>query len=187
MKPWLLFLTIATAHGQIARWADVGIPVRDGLELWLDASRENEAREAHYMNRLGRGQGMEIWHDSSGHARNLVQWSGGARPAFRDGMAVFDGDDFLATLLDGTVESKGFTAFIVAAPDKITGDFPAMLSAARRGGPHERAEHRLRPQAGNGWIGRLPECRGRGTAGGNEPAGASVRATAGTFAHGDEW
>ncbi|WP_193213765.1 DUF7133 domain-containing protein [Luteolibacter marinus] len=128
----LLFLAIP-ARGDIARWADGRIPVTDGLELWLDATRENEAREAHYMNRLENGQGMEIWHDSSGRSRHLVQWSAEARPSFRDGSAAFDGGDYLAALLTEPVAGKGFTAFLVTAPDRAGGDFPAILSAAKRG------------------------------------------------------
>lgn len=116
-----------------ARWADPSLPVGEGLELWLDASRENEAREAYYMNRLTEGQGMELWHDSSGNSRHLTQWSAAMRPAWRQGTVSFDGDDFLAALLTPGLESKTCTAFVVAAPEGSTGDFPALLSAARRG------------------------------------------------------
>jgi putative heme-binding domain-containing protein len=134
MKPasLLFLLLVATARGEIARWADPGIPLQDGLELWLDARRENEAREAHYMNRLAEGQGLDLWHDSSGRSRHLAQWTATARPAWRDGTVSFDGDDFLAALLAPGLESKECTVFLVAAPDRATGDFPALFSAARR-------------------------------------------------------
>ncbi|RYD26024.1 MAG: hypothetical protein EOP86_26550, partial [Verrucomicrobiaceae bacterium] len=87
-----------------ARWADPSLPVPEGLELWLDASRENEAREAHYMNRLSEGQGMELWHDSSGNSRHLTQWASAARPQWRQGAAGFDGGQFLASLVTPGLE-----------------------------------------------------------------------------------
>ncbi len=129
----LFLLGIVSARAEVARWADPGIPLKDGLELWLDASRENEAREAHYMNRLAEGQGMDLWHDSSGRSRHLAQWTAAARPSWRNGVVSFDGDDFLAALLTPGLESKACTVFVVAAPDRVAGDFPALFSAARRG------------------------------------------------------
>ena len=52
----LMALSCTSVFADKARWADASIPFDDGLELWLDGSRENEAREAHYMNRLADGQ-----------------------------------------------------------------------------------------------------------------------------------
>jgi hypothetical protein len=134
MKTSLAFslLLAFTARGEIARWADASIPVTSGLELWLDASRENEAREAHYMNRLADGQAMELWHDSSGKSRHLAQWSHVFRPQWKGGDVEFQGDDYLAALLTPGLESRECTIFIVAAPDRAGGNFPAMFSAARR-------------------------------------------------------
>lgn len=120
------------ACAETARWADPKLPVSDGLELWLDAARENEAREAHYMNRLAEGQGLEIWHDSSGHGRHLVQWTASARPSWRAGLVAFDADDFLAALITPGLSTSQLTVLMVAAPDRASGDFPAMLSTARR-------------------------------------------------------
>ncbi|MES2923516.1 MAG: c-type cytochrome [Verrucomicrobiota bacterium] len=138
MKPWLLLFPILSvvcthsARAEVARWADPGIPVKDGLELWLDASRENEAREAHYMNRLAEGQAMEFWHDSSGRERHLTQWSNDFRPLWRDGSAEFIGDDYLAALLTPRLESRECTVFVVAWPQDGGDEFPGMFSAARR-------------------------------------------------------
>jgi len=129
----LLFLGLHPLHAEIARWADASIPVTDGLELWLDASRENEAREAHYMNRLADGQAMELWHDSSGKSRHLAQWTNIFRPLWKGGGVEFAGDDYLAALITPGVESRECTIFIVAAPEHASGDFPALFSAARRG------------------------------------------------------
>ncbi|RYD43956.1 MAG: hypothetical protein EOP83_31495, partial [Verrucomicrobiaceae bacterium] len=116
MKTALAFslLIALAARGEIARWGDVSIPVTDGLELWLDASRENEAREAHYMNRLADDQAMELWHDSSGKSRHLAQWTNIFRPLWKGGSVEFAGDDYLAALLTPGVQSKECTIFIVA-------------------------------------------------------------------------
>lgn len=131
--PALLVILIASpACADPARWADPTLPVKDGLKLWLDASRENEAREAHYMNRLAEGQRMELWHDSSGNSRHLAQWADGARPVWRGGRVVFEGDDYLAALLTPGLAEKEVTLFVVVAPDRAVGDFPAFFSAARR-------------------------------------------------------
>lgn len=134
MKNTLTFslLLALAARGEIARWADASIPVTNGLELWLDASRENEAREAHYMNRLADGQAMELWHDSSGKSRHLAQWSHVFRPLWKGGSVEFLGDDYLAALLTPGLESRECTIFTVAAPDGAGGDFPALFSAAQR-------------------------------------------------------
>jgi hypothetical protein len=132
MKLLLPLILLATARGEVARWADPRLPVKDGLELWLDASRENEAREAYYMNRLADGQAMDLWHDSSGKARHLAQWTSAFRPVWKVGAAEFSGDDYLAALLTPGLKSRACTIFVVAAPETPAGDFPALFSAARR-------------------------------------------------------
>ena len=132
LAPVVSLLLLLPARGEIARWADPRIPVTDGLELWLDATRENEAREAHYMNRLGDGQALEIWHDSSGRSRHLSQWTASARPSWRQGTVAFENDDYLAALLTPGLSTRELTVFLVAAPDRASGDFPAMVSVARR-------------------------------------------------------
>ena len=133
----VLFLTLAPSRAAEAPWADRTLPARAGLELWFDAARENEAREAHYMNRLASGGRMELWHDSSGHARHAAQWVAEARPVFRSGpegnWVAFDGADFLAALVTPGVEWKETTVFIVARPEKAAGNYDAFFSAARRG------------------------------------------------------
>ena len=142
--PARLFLLVALLPGLGGRgfaadaaWADQTLPVRAGLELWFDAARENEAREAHYMNRLPTGGRMEFWHDSSGHARHAAQWMAEARAVFRAGpegnWVAFDGADFFAALVTPGVEWKETTIFIVARPEKASGNYDAFFSAARRG------------------------------------------------------
>jgi len=129
----LLLGSVLSASGQTTRWADPGLPVKDGLALWLDATRENEAREAHYMNRLADGDRAELWHDSSGHDRHLMQWTASARPAWQAGSFEFDGNDYLAALATPGLSVQEATLLVVAFVPAAGGDFPALLSAARRG------------------------------------------------------
>jgi hypothetical protein len=55
-----------------------------------------------------------------------------ARPTWREKAVAFDGDDYLASLLPQTLRSKEFTVFLVAALEVTGGDFPVLLSHARR-------------------------------------------------------
>jgi len=125
-------LLLPSVHAELARWSDPALPVKDGVELWLDGSRENEAREAHYMNRLSDGARAEVWHDSSGLDRHLVQWSDEARPTWNTCAFGFDGNDFLASLLTPGFTLKEATIFVVASVPSPAGNFPALLSTARR-------------------------------------------------------
>lgn len=104
--------------------------------LWFDAGLENAAREAYGMNRLAGGQGMDYWHDASGNERHLSQWMSGARPRWEaNGAAIrFDGEQFLSALLSSDAEYSDATLFVVAAPDRSAGDFPALFSSSRHDG-----------------------------------------------------
>src|SRR5262249_42639230 len=86
---WLLaILTLpAVARAQPAArptepWADARLPVKAGLQLWLDAGRENDARRRLGRPELTAGAPADAWHDASGHKRHLVQADSKARPTF---------------------------------------------------------------------------------------------------------
>src|SRR5262249_23165499 len=59
---------------RIEPWADAKLPVRDGLELWLDASRAWGDKIAPFDGKLAE------WLDASGNGRHLRQASESARP-----------------------------------------------------------------------------------------------------------
>src|SRR4051794_38134016 len=67
-------------------WADERLPVQDGLELWLDASRENQSRSAVPSTRreqlppVASGAPLDTWHDGSGKKRDVVQFVPESRP-----------------------------------------------------------------------------------------------------------
>jgi hypothetical protein len=112
--------------------------VKEGLELWLDASRQSAARSAVGLPALASGSGVDHLLDSSGKGRHLTQLLANARPRLmREGakaFLVFDGnDDALATsALRG--ETAEATIFVMAAPRANPGGFRAFLSLGRAGG-----------------------------------------------------
>src|SRR5262245_47792686 len=90
--------TVAVA-GEPERWADARLPVRDGLTVWLDATRQAAAWEAH-GRLLVSGAEMDVWYDASGGGLDFVQAVRESQPrclVVGDRAAVrFDGqNDFL--------------------------------------------------------------------------------------------
>jgi len=127
---------VAIESSAIERWADPKLPVREGLELWFDASRENAAREGR-RPLVANGGPLDQWHDASGLKRHVRQPVSPARPRLirESGGAVvrFDGnDDFLSA---ANLESSftNITLFIRAAPRTNAGGFRAFLAFNRAG------------------------------------------------------
>ncbi|HKS38537.1 MAG TPA: ThuA domain-containing protein [Verrucomicrobiae bacterium] len=127
---------VATKSSAVERWADPKLPVREGLALWLDASRENAAREGR-RPLVANGGPLDQWHDASGLKRDLRQPVSAARPRLirESGGAVvrFDGnDDFLSA---ANLESSftNITLFIRATPRTNAGGFRAFLAFNRSG------------------------------------------------------
>src|SRR5262245_29091397 len=68
----------------IEPWGDDRLPIQDdGLELWLDCSRQNAARTASQLPPLGSGNSVDYLIDGSGRSRNLAQHRIEARPRFQ--------------------------------------------------------------------------------------------------------
>src|SRR5689334_4944986 len=89
----LLSLLFSLPVRAVEPWADAKLPVKENLELWLDASRENEARKdfnppagKKKRNRagtnLGNDSSVDYWHDASGNGRNVHQPVASLRPKF---------------------------------------------------------------------------------------------------------
>jgi hypothetical protein len=78
-------------------WGDDRLPVKEGLELWYDCSRQNAGRTLLPLPPLGSGNTADYLLDSSGRGRNLVQHRSEARPrflqAFGGAFLSFDGKD----------------------------------------------------------------------------------------------
>jgi putative heme-binding domain-containing protein len=137
----LLALLIALAQVRTAcalePWADDKLPVTNGLELWLDAARQNNARSALKLPSLSENSAADTWFDSSGLGRHVTQRLNDSRPRFHavvnSASFRFDGkDDFLsAANLDASFTTA--TVFIVAAPKNNGGTYPGFLAFNKRG------------------------------------------------------
>ena len=120
----VLLGVVAPACGAAEPWADPKLPVKDGLELWLDAARPGPVK---------RPDGdLDVWSDGSGHGRQVRQAAEAARPRLvRVGEAAvvrFDGlDDHMRAVKQG-LELKSFTVFVTLAPRANPGGFRAFLA-----------------------------------------------------------
>ena len=99
----VLAVVLACESGAAAPepWTDPRLPVKDGLEVWLDASRQNAARLAKQLPGLNEGRPVDIWFDGSGNQIDIVQRIPDLRPHFKmasgGAFVRFDGkDDSLA-------------------------------------------------------------------------------------------
>ncbi len=107
-------------------WSDPALPVHDGLELWLDASRATGATPIPAESKLTQ------WQDASGKNRTLVPPDANAQPSLlKIGNAAivrFDGidDQLRATGLGAKLDS--FTIVVVAAVRQNLGGFSALMA-----------------------------------------------------------
>lgn len=135
MKLLILAVWLATAGAgrligagtAVEPWADPQLPVKPGLVLWLDATRQGAVRQARQLPALPDGAECDIWFDGSGRGFHLSQGIPEARPRLRlrDGVAAvaFDGkDDFLGAG-NLSVAITNATLFLRAAPLSNTGLF----------------------------------------------------------------
>ena len=132
----LLLISINLLRGA-EPWADDQLPVRDGLELWFDASRQISARDAEQLPPLGAASPVDYLFDGSGNRQHLAQRLADFRPRFLQQAGVaflrFDGkDDFLARshLRRGLTNA---TLFLMAAPRSNAGGFRGFLAWNRAG------------------------------------------------------
>ncbi|HVS38957.1 MAG TPA: ThuA domain-containing protein [Gemmataceae bacterium] len=133
------FLTVAVpawADSAPERWADAALPVKDGLVLWLDAGRLNDARRANGGKDLLAGDKVDCWYDAAGAGRQLTQKNAAAQPTFLAGETpalLFDGDASYLSLTGAGLSFKDATVIVVAAPFGNPGDFRAFLAMNQSG------------------------------------------------------
>jgi putative heme-binding domain-containing protein len=94
-------------------WADPALPVKDGLELWVDATRPSSD---------------DAWPDASGKRRDLRAPSVEARPKRLKSTWSFDGKDDRFEV-KGLPALRNFTLVLVASPRANAGFFRALASA----------------------------------------------------------
>jgi putative heme-binding domain-containing protein len=114
-------------------WTDAKVPVKDGLLLWLDASRQPAAATAHGAA-LADGDALATWYDGSGHHRDLTQPNESARPTYSPAGVRFDGKDDHVLRDDASAPRlQTFTAVLVVAPRGNAGGFRGFVSASAAG------------------------------------------------------
>ncbi|MBA3311827.1 MAG: ThuA domain-containing protein [Planctomycetaceae bacterium] len=109
------------------------LPVRDGLEIWFDASAITIKAAEPTETSSEEGTSLETWPDRSGNERHLSQKVQEARPQLikvgKSHVVRFDGiDDHLRSVGSGH-EVEAATIFLVGSPQKNSGSFRAFLAA----------------------------------------------------------
>lgn len=130
-----MFTLLATRLTAVERWADTKLTVTNGLQMWLDASRQLDARQQLNLRPLPDGSRVDCWLDGSGHRRDVSQLQRESTPQLRMGAGVawisFDGqNDFLAANRLGLAFSNA-TLFVVAAPKSNAGFFRGLFACAQ--------------------------------------------------------
>src|SRR4051812_10083646 len=119
------------------KWCAPGLKVTAGLELWLDAGRQNAARQSAGRPALSPGQKLDTWYDASGQGRHLVQKDPQAQPVLvlQEGHAAvrFDGRQQHFSLAGLGRSSREITVFVVAAPFANRGNFRGLVAVNRAG------------------------------------------------------
>lgn len=143
-----LSFALTTINGARAQepWADATVPNVEGLELWLDASREAIANAASGRNPTPSGNLLAEWHDASGAKRHAVQSDAGKQPKIvRIGAAAiaqrsepgwvvrFDGENDYLRVPGMNCKLTDFTLFVVGAPHSNQGRYRAFLSLYQTG------------------------------------------------------
>ncbi|HWB09837.1 MAG TPA: ThuA domain-containing protein [Pirellulales bacterium] len=118
-------------------WADPRLTMTEGLAIWFDAARLNDARRANHLTPLAAGSPVDTWFDASGNQRHVLQADDSLRPTFEsaDGYAAvrFDGErQFLAREALAS-EFRELTVFLVATPFSNLGDFRGLLAINKTG------------------------------------------------------
>src|SRR5947209_4962265 len=134
----VLFTALLTACGLVwavnaaEPWADPHLPVRAGLTLWLDASRQNAARKEQGLPALKDNAGVDVWFDGSGREVHLTQGLVEARPHFRpsaeSAAIAFDGKAEFLEAANLHVAFTNATLFIYGAPISNVGGFRGLLA-----------------------------------------------------------
>jgi putative heme-binding domain-containing protein len=119
------------------KWRHPALKVTAGLQLWLDAGRQNAARRALARRELRPGDRVDCWYDASGHGRHLLQKEPAKQPTFQEGDEVvsvrFDGEDSFLVLREPKKSFQAITVFLVVAPFANPGDFRAFLAMNQDG------------------------------------------------------
>lgn len=111
------------------------LPVKDGLELWLDAAKASEKPPT------APDSSLALWIDQSGHKRHLFQEKSASQPKLLPSLTPdgkhpvvrFDGQDDSLLLAGPGKSYKDITLFLVAAPRTNAGGFRGLLAFNKKG------------------------------------------------------
>jgi len=127
-----LLLAVSSSTHAAEPWADSRLTVRDGLELWLDAGRQTEARATRNLPALKTDADVDTWLDGSGNERHLRQQISAARPKLvrlgETPLMRFDGIDDHLRATGEPAELKSWTVFLVAVPRSNLGGFRGLIA-----------------------------------------------------------
>jgi glucose/arabinose dehydrogenase len=126
------FVAFVSSLQSAEPWADPKLPIRDGLVVWLDASRITMSNPS-----VKAGDALDHWPDASGNKVDLRQNDARLRPTLRQlgdwHAARFNGSD---VHLRGSNLGRSFrdlTVLVVAAPFANPDWFSAFLAASAGG------------------------------------------------------
>jgi putative heme-binding domain-containing protein len=132
-----ILLSVALPARAIEPWADPNLKVNAGLQVWLDAGRQNAARRALNLPEVAPGQTLDVCYDASGQRRHVEQKTPGARPSLvtNDGYTAlrFDGEQQHLTRGGLNSSFKAITIFLVTTPRDNAGDFRGFLAINQAG------------------------------------------------------
>ena len=143
MRPVILVMLVslqAACFVAGAAGVENELPVKEGLELWLDAGAIATAGDSPAAS-ADSARAIALWPDRSGHGRDMRQQAKARQPqlvsALIPGMPAhivrFDGQDD-SLILSGLNRSyRELTLFIVAAPKTNLGGFRALMAFNKRG------------------------------------------------------
>jgi putative heme-binding domain-containing protein len=141
MKRTLSLLVLVTLTSGMVQAAEDELPVKEGLELWLDARSVAGTVGEPGARPLDPMRSVANWPDQSGKGRDLVQRVSEKQPtvqrpvpAMPQAAAVrFDGQDDSLFLAGPRKDYRELTLFIVAAPQTNLGGFRGLLAFNKKG------------------------------------------------------
>src|SRR5687768_15708727 len=132
----LLLMINAPLRAAVEKWADPALPVKDGLAIWLDATRQTAAWAENSKEITG-GDPVDVFCDASGNGRHFLQPVREAQPklivADQQAAVRFDGKDDHLRGYERGATWENFTVFLVASARTNTGEFRAFFAGNRTG------------------------------------------------------
>jgi putative heme-binding domain-containing protein len=132
-----LLLLLGSRAAAVEKWADPSLRTTQGLILWLDASRQPEAWQAHGKPSPPGNSFLDVAYDASGQGLHLTQRLRESQPRFFQAAKVavirFDGKDDYLGLTRQNRRLERFTLFIHGSVHSNAGFFRALFAVNETG------------------------------------------------------